>query len=182
MADDAATSVEQQQQEQPPVASGAGETSPPTAAGASTEEVSPAQLTSDPQPQEPSSPEGRGRRRETSPQSPSEPPKMRDIERALSSSEVVGKGRVLVKVMLLDGLDCLLNCAVSDREGEREGEREREKEREREGEGEILSMKSLQNSSMFGMVSHQHMPSSPSLLSLSLSPSLSHTHNMSQNT
>ena len=60
--------------------------------------------------------------------SPQEPPKPKDIERAESVEGEVGKNRVLVKVMLLDGLHCLLNCTVR-RERVRGEKEEREEGR-----------------------------------------------------
>ncbi|CAI8021794.1 Band 4.1-like protein 2 [Geodia barretti] len=86
MADDAAMDVESRMPPEPTATEG-----PSANEGPSEPPVSP-----DP-------PQERG----TSPQ---EPPKPKDIERAESVEGEVGKNRVLVKVMLLDGLHCLLNC------------------------------------------------------------------------
>jgi hypothetical protein len=90
MADDAAVNVEAQTPPEPAATEG-----PSADEGPSEPPVS-----SDPP-----------RERGTSPQTTQEPPKPKDIERAESVEEgEVGKNRVFVKVMLLDGLHCLLNC------------------------------------------------------------------------
>ena len=104
MADEAAaTSVEPSVSDHPPTA--VEDTVPSS--------DPPPELETSGEPQEPPVSAPREQERVTPPPEGA-PVKRREIERASSSEETAEKNRVFVKVILLDGEDCLLNCSVSE--------------------------------------------------------------------